>query len=213
MFLLPLFITFQDSAVLSSQNFGMKGAVSSERSEWISYIDKYGSYPPHYARTHAHTHTCLQIAGMFFLRYSSLVWISFKGSFSEECKHRFGIAQWYSIGLRAGWSGVQFPVVAGNFSLHHRVQIGSGAHPASYPSSAEVKNVWSHTSTPPYVFMAWCSVKTQGQLYVYLTLQLQQRSSQLNRWHVYKKDECLCKCFNLRFVSKRICTGVNNMKC
>jgi hypothetical protein len=22
---------------------------------------------------------------------------------------------------------------AGNFSLHHRVQIGSGAHPASYP--------------------------------------------------------------------------------
>jgi len=33
-----------------------------------------------------------------------------------------GIAQWYSAGLRAG-----------NFSLHHRVQTGSGAHPASYP--------------------------------------------------------------------------------
>jgi len=37
------------------------------------------------------------------------------------------IAQWYSAGLRAGWSG------AGNFSLHHCVQNGSGAHPASYP--------------------------------------------------------------------------------
>jgi hypothetical protein len=60
---------------------------------------------------------------------------------------------------------------AGNFSLHHLVQHGSGAHPASYPmgtegcfsggkaagreadhsppSNAEVKNAWSYTSTPP----------------------------------------------------------------
>jgi hypothetical protein len=28
---------------------------------------------------------------------------------------------------------VRFPAGAGNFSLHHRVQNGSGAHPASYP--------------------------------------------------------------------------------
>jgi hypothetical protein len=28
------------------------------------------------------------------------------------------------------------------------------------PSSAEVKNAWSYTSTFQYVFMAWCSVKT-----------------------------------------------------
>jgi hypothetical protein len=27
------------------------------------------------------------------------------------------------------------------------------------PCSAEVKNVWSYASTPPYVFMAWCLVK------------------------------------------------------
>jgi hypothetical protein len=69
----------------------------------------------------------------------------------------------------------------GNFSLHHRVQNGSGAHPASYPmgtrgsfpgvqrpgreadhsppSSAEVKNAWSYTSTLQYAFMAWCLVK------------------------------------------------------
>jgi hypothetical protein len=32
-----------------------------------------------------------------------------------------------------GWgSRVRFPVETGNFSLHHRVQNGSGAHPASY---------------------------------------------------------------------------------
>jgi hypothetical protein len=82
-----------------------------------------------------------------------------------------------SVGITTGSglddrpSSVQFPVRAGNFSLHHRVQNGSGAHPASYPvvpgdlslevkrpgreanhsppSSAEVKNAWSYTSTLP----------------------------------------------------------------
>jgi hypothetical protein len=29
--------------------------------------------------------------------------------------------------------GVRVPAGAGNFSLHHRVQNDSGAHPASYP--------------------------------------------------------------------------------
>jgi hypothetical protein len=67
-------------------------------------------------------------------------------------------------------SRARFSVGVGNFSLHHRVQNGSGAHPASYPmgtralslgikrrgceadhsplSSAEVKKAWSYTSTP-----------------------------------------------------------------
>jgi hypothetical protein len=31
----------------------------------------------------------------------------------------------------------------------------------SSPSSAEIKNVWSYTSTPQFVFMAWCLVKHQ----------------------------------------------------
>jgi hypothetical protein len=73
---------------------------------------------------------------------------------------------------------------AGNFFLHHHVQTGSGAHPASYPiatggggvpslgvkwlgceanhspsSTPKVKNVWSYTSAPQYAFMALCSVK------------------------------------------------------
>jgi hypothetical protein len=45
-----------------------------------------------------------------------------------------GIAQRYSAGLRAGWSGIRVPAGAGNFSLHHCIQTGSGAHPASYPT-------------------------------------------------------------------------------
>jgi hypothetical protein len=31
----------------------------------------------------------------------------------------------------------------------------------SPPSSAEVKNAWSYTSTPQYAFMAWCLVKNR----------------------------------------------------
>jgi hypothetical protein len=36
-------------------------------------------------------------------------------------------------GLDDRGSRVRFPEGAGNFSLNHRVQTGSGAHPASYP--------------------------------------------------------------------------------
>jgi hypothetical protein len=38
-----------------------------------------------------------------------------------------------SYGLDERGSRVRFPAGAGNFSLHHRVQNGSGTHPASYP--------------------------------------------------------------------------------
>jgi hypothetical protein len=44
-----------------------------------------------------------------------------------------------SVGIALGYglddrdSRIRFPAVAGNFSLHHRVQNGSEAHPASYP--------------------------------------------------------------------------------
>jgi hypothetical protein len=42
-----------------------------------------------------------------------------------------GIALDY--GLDNWGSRVRFPAGAGNYSLHHCVQNGSGAHPASYP--------------------------------------------------------------------------------
>jgi hypothetical protein len=37
------------------------------------------------------------------------------------------------LGLDDRMMGVRFPPGAANFSLQHRVQTGSGAHPASYP--------------------------------------------------------------------------------
>jgi hypothetical protein len=44
-----------------------------------------------------------------------------------------------SVGIALGYglddwgSRIRFPAGTRNFSLHHRVQNGSGAHPASYP--------------------------------------------------------------------------------
>jgi hypothetical protein len=44
-----------------------------------------------------------------------------------------------SVGIKLGYglvdwgSRIRFPAGAGNFSLHHCVQNGSGAYPASYP--------------------------------------------------------------------------------
>jgi hypothetical protein len=47
-----------------------------------------------------------------------------------------------SYGLDERGSRVRFPAAAGNFSLHHRVQNGSGAHPASYPVGTRDFFLW-----------------------------------------------------------------------
>jgi hypothetical protein len=49
---------------------------------------------------------------------------------SKSCVSLVGIALGYGLDDRG--SRVRFPVGAGNFSLRHGVQNGSGAHPASY---------------------------------------------------------------------------------
>jgi hypothetical protein len=46
-------------------------------------------------------------------------------------------------------------------------------HPPS--SSAEVNNTWSNTSTPPYVFIAWCLVKHRHNFTVTLPINKQIR--------------------------------------
>jgi hypothetical protein len=68
------------------------------------------------------------------------IWYTFfefvKNDISRRNESRVG-----SVGIALGYvlddrgSSFRFPVAAGaeNFSLHHRVQNGSGAHPASYP--------------------------------------------------------------------------------
>jgi hypothetical protein len=85
---------------------------------------------------------------------------------------------------------LRVPAGDGNFSIYHRDQTGSEAHPGSYlvdtrgsfpgvkrperdaghspPSSAEIKECVELYLHSQYAFMAWCSVKAQGQLYLYL---------------------------------------------
>jgi hypothetical protein len=41
-------------------------------------------------------------------------------------------------GLQDRGYSVRFPMGTGNFSLHHRVQNGSEAHPTSYPVGTRV---------------------------------------------------------------------------
>jgi hypothetical protein len=49
----------------------------------------------------------------------------------KSCGSSVGIALGYGLDDRG--SRARFPARDGNFSLHHCVQNGSGAHPASYP--------------------------------------------------------------------------------
>jgi hypothetical protein len=86
-------------------------------------------------------------------------------------------AQRYSAGLRAGWWGFDsrqglgiflfttdsrsaIQLVRGALSLRVKRPGREAEH--SHPSSAEIKNAGSYTSTPQYAFMAWCSVKRKA---------------------------------------------------
>jgi hypothetical protein len=99
-----------------------------------------------------------------------------------------GIALGYGLDDRG--SRFRFPAEAGNFSLHHCVQNGSEAHPASCPMGTRgsfhggVKlpgreadsqlHLVSRSRTreailplPQYASMAWCSVKkAQGHIFL-----------------------------------------------
>jgi hypothetical protein len=108
----------------------------------------------------------------------------------RSLKYSAGIAQRYSAGLLAGWSGVRVLTAAGNFSLHRSVQTGSGALPASYPmgtrgssSAGKAAGAWSwpltfilcrgqecadlYLHSPNTPFLVWRSFKVWGQLHLY----------------------------------------------
>jgi hypothetical protein len=54
-------------------------------------------------------------------------------------------------------------MIMGDISLEVKLLGLEADH--SPPSSAEVKNVWSYTSTPPYVFMARCLIEQRTHLH------------------------------------------------
>jgi hypothetical protein len=120
-----------------------------------------------------------------FISFSSRKLLSTLNTSNGSRDSSVGIALGYGMDDRG--SRFRFPAGTGNFSLHHRVQNGSGAYPASYPMGTRgsfpggkaagawswplvprSKNEWNYTSTPEYAFMTWCLVKAQGQFYLYL---------------------------------------------
>jgi hypothetical protein len=101
------------------------------------------------------------------------------------------LAQWYSAGLRAVWSVVRVPAGAGNFSLHHDVEMpamGSTQPPIQWVPRVlflwvkqprreanrhlhpvqRLRILGTIPPLPQYAFMAWCSVTAEGQLYLYI---------------------------------------------
>jgi hypothetical protein len=85
----------------------------------------------------------------------------------------------YWLGLWVGLDNRRFSSRGRDFSLHQRIQTGSGAHRDSYPlgaqsslkiqrpgheayhsppSSSEIKNAWRFTFTAAYVSTVWCLI-------------------------------------------------------
>jgi hypothetical protein len=116
-------------------------------------------------------------ATVFFMRLN--MGLNSSTSFTDyyQCHSSVGIALGYRLDDRS--FRVRFSAGAGKFSLHHSVQNGSGAHPASYPMDArdsfpwgKAAGAWSWPLTsiwcrgqrmsgaihllPQYAFMAWC---------------------------------------------------------
>jgi hypothetical protein len=58
--------------------------------------------------------------------------INYYMSYVSNQSHDNSVGMELGYGLDNRGSRVRFLAGAGNFSLHHRVQNGSGAHPASY---------------------------------------------------------------------------------
>jgi hypothetical protein len=125
------------------------------------------------------------------------------------------------IGTRlwAAWPGVCIPAGARDFSLLQNAENGCGAHPSFYsmgtgffpglkrpgsevdqspPYSAEVKNEWSYTSSPPISFHD----VDREKLYVY---ELFSRFSFRNSVWVYYT--CSSRLFNLLFDTHKLRTS------
>jgi len=93
---------------------------------------------------------------------------------------RRGLGILFATVSRTSLGPTQFPMewVPGAISL--RVKRPGRETDHSPPSSAEVNTAWNYTSTPQYVFMAWCLVKKRDNLTLLLLLLLLSQSTKNN---------------------------------
>jgi hypothetical protein len=101
-------------------------------------------------------------------------------SFVVEPEYRSQCSDWLRAGRPRGRSSSPGKIKDLHFSLSYRVALGPTQPPIqrvsgapsprvkrlgreadhSPPANAEVKKMWIHTSTPPYVFMAQCLISS-----------------------------------------------------
>jgi hypothetical protein len=114
--------------------------------------------------THTHTHTRTVLAHSVLRGAAG--WTI--GVFGIDSRWGLGIFI-FTTASRTALGPTQLPIqwVPGALSLGVK-RLGREAD-HSLPSSAEVKNAWSCTSAPQYVFMAWCLVNHRDNL-LYFTL-------------------------------------------
>jgi hypothetical protein len=96
-------------------------AWSVKAEKWESLDHQLHPPTPTHTHTHTHTHTPLRLYGVVFRQTRDLPIYFLLSLFPVPLVFFFlgaRIAQWYSAGLRAGWSGVRVPVRAENVSLH-----------------------------------------------------------------------------------------------
>jgi hypothetical protein len=128
-----------------------RGSVANFSRTWELLIPAHGHLPP----LICHKRFGVKLACTKWRGGSSLCFLVF---FRNDCSCCLMNAEWHenistvkckglgrpSVGIALGYglddrgSRVRFPTGARNFSLHHRVRNGSGAHPASYPMGIPV---------------------------------------------------------------------------
>jgi hypothetical protein len=74
----------------------------------------------------------------------------------------------FTTASRSAVGSTQPPIQRVPWTLSRGVRREGREADHSSPSSAEVKNVWTYTSTPQYVFLAWCLVKYRDNFTFYL---------------------------------------------
>jgi hypothetical protein len=68
----------------------------------------------------------------------------------------------FATAFRPALEPTQSPILWAPGALTLEVKRPGREADHSPPSSAEVKNAWVYTTTPPYFFKAWCLVKHRG---------------------------------------------------
>jgi hypothetical protein len=77
----------------------------------------------------------------------------------------------------------------------------------SPPSSAEVKNAWSYTSTPQYIFMTWCLVKHRDFTFAFIGEEYATSYLQIRALHFYTTSGYLY-CVNKRDCGSDLTRGL-----